>query len=235
MSSEVKKYLLVDSNNIDQLFSSFNKKARLEPIANRELKRLDQLMLEIVNNKEMSENEKVEEYNKRLTDFQNTLTNSHPPQVEPPNVKNKPNKVIKKEMEDIREQPEQPVSKTLYDATIGIDHRYKPRARKLLSLLSDLNILKYSDSGEVILHGEKITGSNVSDLLNRAVNPKANAKHLIGWEKFLSSLDDANVPQSILTTIVKPIKTTGRVKRGHTKPTIKRVKSDFDSWKKFDE
>ena len=231
MSSEVKKFLLVDSNNIDQLFPPGSKKARLEPIANRELKRLDQLMLTIVNNEDMTESEKVDQYNKTLTEFKNTLSTKPVPHTVSPKPSSKPNLTSDDKKEDNQKLKEE--NKQVYDATIGVDHRYKPRAKKILSLLTDSNLLKYTNTGEVILRGEKIPGSNVSDLLNSVVNPKVKAKQLIGWRQFSDSLKDANIPQSILTTTVA-LKRPSVSKKPHLRTERSKVKSDFDSWESYD-
>lgn len=61
--SEAKKYLLVNPSNLDQLESLFYNKKRIEPLATRELYQLDKQMLEIIDNKTISEEEKVSKYN----------------------------------------------------------------------------------------------------------------------------------------------------------------------------
>ena len=70
--TDLKKFLLVDANSLNQFSKLFDKKnTRLDPPVKRETNRLDSLMSEIVNNSALPENEKVALYNKTLSEFQN--------------------------------------------------------------------------------------------------------------------------------------------------------------------
>ena len=67
------------------------------------------------------------------------------------------------------------------------------------SLLKDTNV-SFDNSGEISIHNQKIPHSNISDLLNKAVNPNCKISNLPGWESFKTVLADANIPQSLLVS-----------------------------------
>ena len=185
MTSEAKKFFLIDASNMDQLLKLQESKERLTPIVNRELKELDRLMLAIVNNSKLTDEEKVMAYNKSLAEFQT--------------VAKEPKKIIKK-IENTSTQPniKTETQKHTYNPMIGIAQRYKSKAENVLSLLKARNAIGINEIGEILINDETIPNSNISDLLNKAVNPNSKTTLVPGWEKFKSLLALANVPQSLL-------------------------------------
>ena len=93
--------------------------------------------------------------------------------------------------------------KVEYDPLIGLTKQFLPRAKKLLALLQKSNALTVSDNGEVIIEGSKLAGSNISDLLNASVNPKANLERVVGVKEFTDLLDKTNVPQTLISDKLK--------------------------------
>ena len=73
-----------------------------------------------------------------------------------------------------------------------------------MSLLDASNDIKVFDNGEIAIKSEKIPNSNISDLLNKAINPYHKVDQLAGWEKFQSLLKETNVPRSLVVTRSNP-------------------------------
>jgi len=222
MSEDAKKFLLIDASNIDQLMKHTKQNERLIPIEKRELKRIDKFMLDIINNSALTEDEKVMEYNKVLTEFQ-SLSNIR--SMEPSQTKTVQNE--KQQVDKITSD---------YDATVGVQQRYKNKANNVMSLLKMSKQFDITNSGELIVNNEKINGSNISDLLNKAINPNHNVQDIPGWEEFQEILIKSNIPKSLLATnILKPIKHDTPIAKQHNKiePTMKHNKM-LRKWKPYD-
>ena len=79
--SGAKKFLLIDSSNVDRVAGLLRGKTsesvitresqakRLEPLVTKEIRRLDNEMLNIINDATLTEQEKVSRYNEALADF----------------------------------------------------------------------------------------------------------------------------------------------------------------------
>ena len=55
------------------------------------------------------------------------------------------------------------------------------------------------------IDGSKLDNSNISDLLNGAVNSKVDLDNVPGWREFASLLHNSNVPKSMLSIKAKNI------------------------------
>lgn len=182
---DAKKFLLVESNDLNRLFRENLTKERLQPLPTRELHQLDSAMLDIVNTPSMSQEEKVKKYNSILTEFQSVAHYNNPPRIQDSKVVDKPSPEAK--------------PPTL-DPILGVPTLYKRKAENLMTFLKQKNQLSVSDKGEVIIKDEKIDKSNVTDILNKAVNPKSNLKQPTGWTKFQELMEENNVPKSMVSS-----------------------------------
>ena len=188
MTSDIKKFLLVDSSNINDLRSAIDngQKSRTLPQATRELNRLDQQMLDTVNDQSLSEEDRVAKYNKALAEFQQLRT-----------VASAPSKLQDK-------------SKDQSSATSSNDHNplvgiipviYQKKAEQLLKLISRAGGIKLDEKGSIISDRLYERAANITDLLNKAVNPKFSSKKLVkSWDTFQQMLADLQVPRSLLST-----------------------------------
>lgn len=179
---DAKKFLLVESSDLNKLLRENQLKERLQPLPTRELHQLDSDMLKIVNDPTLSQEEKVKRYNSILTEFQSVSHYDNPPKTSNSETKNS----------DVKESSPDPI--------LGIPKIYKRKAENLMTYLKHANMLNISDKGELIIKDEKIDKSNVTDILNKAVNPKATVKNPIGWNQFQSLLEENNVPQSMVSS-----------------------------------
>lgn len=212
------KFLLIDATDLkngemfDQLErkkdnNSHSYKERSKPLISRELSEIDQMMAEIVNNNSLNKDEKVEQYNNALTKYQSMkstlLTNT--------SKLNKVNKV------------------TPYKALVGIPEKFKKKANELLNLLQDTPELSVENNGEVLINNNTIPESNISDLLNRAVNPMVKERPIPGWNEFYKLLIKLNIPRSLIN-----YKTSKR-KVPSPERSLDRSSSTLDKWTNYDE
>lgn len=182
------KFLLLEAKDVDKLLREKTTTERLQPLQTRELHKLDRSMLEVLNDSSLSEHDKVKKYNSILTEFQSVIDYKPRSAV----LNNQPRKEDKKQ----------------YNSTLGIPIQFKKRAQSLLSYLTDRGDLTLSDNGEVYIKGSYKRGSNITDILNKAVNPKSKLTNPIGWEDFTKLLQENNVPQSLLAAKVQKEETS---------------------------
>ena len=205
--TDLKKFLLVDANSLNQFSKLFDKKnTRLDPPVKRETNRLDSLMSEIVNNSALPENEKVALYNKTLSEFQNLRHVTQPS-----------NTLSQQPLDKKGDQ-----TLNLEETLIPIPKQYKNKAKNLFRLLNNNSNLKVHLNGEVSIDGSKLDNSNISDLLNGAVNSKVDLDNVPGWREFASLLHNSNVPKSMLSikakTSVKDFDSTLKRQEAELKP-----------------
>ena len=184
----MKKLMLVDPSQINPNLTY--QRERAKPFGKRETDRLDRAMLAIIDDTTMTQDEKVAAYTSALDRYQTAGQTylSSPPQSFGLKQAN-PTTTTAKEIE--------------YDPLIGLTKQFLPRAKKLLALLQKNNALTVSDNGEVVIEGSKLAGSNISDLLNASVNPKANVERVVGIKEFTELLDKTNVPQTLISDKLK--------------------------------
>lgn len=179
--------MLLDPSNISRMAEIFQRgNQRLEPLRTKEIRGLDTQMQEIVNDQSLSEREKVLRYNSTLTEFQNLSKEKTVAFREPTKKVNIPT-----------------VSDdNTYDELAGVPKIYHSKAKTLLKILKPQD-LQISKNGEVTIGKEKISGSNISDFLNKTVNPNARSHSPAGWTRFQSLLKDSNVPQMLMSKKVQ--------------------------------
>lgn len=75
-----------------------------------------------------------------------------------------------------------------------IPKTYAKKGEQLLNLISlSNNKIQWNDDGTVLIDNEKITGSNILDLINDSLRPLKRSDP-IGWEKFAKALKDIKIP-----------------------------------------
>ena len=185
--SEAKKYLLIDANNANQisriLENNLNKSSQrlLSPLK-REVNNLDKMMAEVAQDQTLSADERVDMYEKHLNNFLTHRSLASRPLAKPQNNQT----VTKPKINPADDDHLLPIPKT-----------FKNKANSLYTYLKKLPIT-YSKAGEVIINGNTVKNSNISDLLNAAVNSKAVGEYTTGWHEFQQFLRENNVPKSLL-------------------------------------
>lgn len=185
MTSEAKKFLLVDSSNINDLrraIDTTSQTNRALPQATRELNRLDQRMLELINDKSLSEEERVAKYNLTLAEFQQLKSVTTTPPRAALSVKDRA---------DVRSKG--------YNPLVGIPPIYHKKAEQLLKLITGPGGLDLSDKGAIISQRAYDSSANITDLVNKAINPKfSNKRRVKNWDVFQQMLGELQVPRSLL-------------------------------------
>lgn len=225
-----KKYLLIDSNNINQLSKivsrqpdeNVNQKTseRLRPIREKEIRSLDRVMLAIVNDESLNDDQKVDAYNKALTEFR-VLTKTIPSTT-----------TIS---ETIDTQPPRTLSKNDYDPLLGIPAKYQRKASALIQFLRDTGKWRVLSSGNVSINNRVVEGSNASDIINHAVNPSSKTTDEHSWNAFASLLKETNAPKLLLKTNIKEEKPPTLAQSPAFSPTVHpRAKKIVKDWIEHD-
>jgi hypothetical protein len=134
-------------------------------------------MLAVVNNADLSPETKVNQYNQALAD-----------------VTSKPIKTKPDEKQAQDETRDSIITQTL----TGIPKMYKGKADNLIKVLLNSKRFGIQESGEVSIEGDVIPQSNVTDLINKAVNPRFTQQKLTGWTEKIDFFKKANVHKSLL-------------------------------------
>ena len=80
----------------------------------------------------------------------------------------------------------------------GIPKTLKTRARALLERLKEReDVITWDDMGQVLLNGDLIPKSNISDLISDAMRPR---KHFnpVGVREFYNVLNEINIPKDLV-------------------------------------
>lgn len=185
--SDAKQFLLLDPNNLANLTNAIqSKNQRLEPLLNNELSSLDKQMLELINDPTLSNESKIERYNSTLAKFQRLRETS--PQTL---VKDNSQHSLVKDSKDDEVDP-----------LLGISKIYKTKAGDLITVLKNSG-LEVIGKRQVKINGVELPNSNITDLVNKAVNPNVKDQSPVGWELFRSHLKSSNIPKSLLSAPLK--------------------------------
>lgn len=171
--NSTKKFLLIDANQYKKMANDSTN--RLQSIESREISKLDLAMRKILEDNNLTEEEKVHQYNTVLTEFQN-LRQSQSHQYKRTNVEKQEEK---------------------FDPYIGIPEKFKNKAKFLMKFLQE-NQVTVNSKGEPKLDSETLQDVNITDLIQRAVNPFVKQEP-IGWNKFFTFLHKKNVPLTLLS------------------------------------
>lgn len=225
--SETKKFLLIDPSNVDKLSHLISDQVwrkndekqqlseRLQPIHARELQALDRSMLDIVNNNKLSETEKVKAYNNALTEFRDINNSFSPIKQQPPQSVQPPISKPQKSSDNKNDKS--------YNSMLGIPKMYQNKAANLLQFLTETGNLKVLPSGIVVIHDKEIKNSNITDMINKAVNPNRLNNEVPGWTTFQSLVKSSNTPKALLHNKFSSIKDETSTLTDHTSrssPTI---------------
>lgn len=189
--SEAKKYMLLDPSNIDKMAHLLGKSKengdsspgpstgeRLAPIKQRETYNLDKKMLDIINNKVLTEEQKVKAYNQALIEFKSLITDK---------VSTSVSITAPEKGETTLEKVTSPTPDINIDPLItGVPPKFQKKASALLRYLMNSKKLVVTSSGNVVIGGQSIHDSNITDLINKSVNPITPKYHVPGWDSFHS-------------------------------------------------
>ena len=81
--------------------------------------------------------------------------------------------------------------------------KLREKGINLLEHLKDLSDITWNELGEISVGGEKISGSNISDLISDAVRPRKTGTIFKGWDKFAAELKRINTPYDLIGNKVR--------------------------------
>lgn len=217
-----KKFYLVDASQVKG-FKNDSFDQRNKSLISKEIEGLDKKMVDIIKNTSLTDEQKVDAYNQVLSKFQSL----------------KQEVGFNKALPNVEPRGQEIKASNQYDPVMGVPKPYKSKAIKVLDSLLENNKLSYNDKGEVNINGEKFDSSNISDLLNTAVNPKVKYENLNGWTAFHRLIKQENLPKSLLHTPASrnpPVATTsetvGKTRTAKKLATERTVITPYDSPKK---
>ncbi len=166
------KMILIPHNNVKEQESS-----------DTLLSNLDQEMIKILYNKNISEDLKMTQYSQVLQRYRSEIRK-----------RGKPLEIEIKEQE-----PDDSISEHVDNTLMNtVPKKWHKQAALLLNYTRKNKQMTWSDKGELIFHGNKITGSNIIDLISDLSRDKRKSKPPIGAEIFLKNLIADNIPREIV-------------------------------------
>lgn len=184
-----KKMILVDPDTIQRL-------KQHESVQPNTLSLLDQEMKDVLNNSKLGDHEKWSLYNQILQRYLNIINNTR----NPLNLAVVEEKLNNKKLEDkdILNDCEPQVSQDPDREILeSVPKTFRDKATLLLQKLKRGDHVKWDERGIVYIKGNKITNSNITDLLNDIVRPRKNGDP-IGWREFSTVLRDINIPFELI-------------------------------------
>lgn len=151
--------------------------------SDRLLSNLDQEMMKILENKNISEDIKMTQYGQVLQRYQSEIRK-----------REKPFEI------EMREKGPVEILTDNFDDTImnTVPKKWHKQAALLLHYTRRNKKMAWSDKGELIFQGNKITGSNIVDLVSDLSRDRRKSKPPFGAEVFLRNLIEDNVPREII-------------------------------------
>lgn len=180
-----KKMMLVDPASSNVIPSKDILKERLQTPAKRELGNLDKEMLQVLHSYNLSDYEKVHQYNQILSKFQMANDTTHRSNTEVTQIDQPPTQNIE--------------SFSKYLPLNTIPKQYKQKANVLMDILKNSNTITWDSIGTPIIEGRKIVNDNITDYINKAVNPRVKLDNLSEWDKFKTQLQKLNIPKTLLS------------------------------------
>ena len=153
---------------------------------------LDRDMQDILDRDDLSEADKMREYNavlQRYLTYANKYDNRPPVKVQIENTNAQTDRVDQSD-----KSVETPFEKEVLET---VPDKMKKKAKLLLGRIRASSVMDWNDRGELVYEGKALPGSNVADLVNDVLRQR---KHFNpkGWEIFAQGLKETNVPQELV-------------------------------------
>lgn len=157
--------------------------------------RLDRKMEIILNDKQLTLEQKVAQYNSALSEYLNyrrQVNTSNQSEHTHSTNQNIPISTAPVHRSEDGEVILRSLAKT-----------YRPRGAALLQLLSESGRIGWNDNHELVIDNQTISGSNMSDLVYDTV-ARQKTKSPVGWQAFSNVLDTLHIPQHVRTNKSRP-------------------------------
>lgn len=148
---------------------------------------LDREMTRLLNNKNLGDQDKWEQYQQVLQRYLHFATQKRKPIQLP---------IVEMDVEDVDRN-----NSVLGDDQI-VETFTKNYKKDVVNFLRALNgkkdLIRWDDEGAVYIHGEKIPHSNIIDLLHDVIRVRKSIQHP-GWEQLMLLLNEINIPTEFVT------------------------------------
>ena len=151
---------------------------------------LDDEIKRILDTSTLSEHDKVSAYEQVLYKYLTKVNKVNSRQVQPP------------PLASASAEPRQPVE----ERNIRLEKRaidslpktLQTKGRVLLDHIKETTDLNWNDRGELVRHGETVSGSNIFDLVNELLRTRKLGTQPTGWESFAAALKESNIPMELV-------------------------------------
>lgn len=200
--NHAKKMLLIDPDTLGRI------QQRAENPVNNTISSLDQEMERILTLKHLTDDEKWLKYKQVLARFLHFTNESRNPIAIPivsVNSNVKENKDIQNELtgkQNISEEEEEAQVKDFIKIQTlkSVPKKSQNITELLYDTLNNSDIIKWNVLGSVSVHGEKLFGSSIIDLISDVVRNRRDSSPP-GWETFAGVLAELNIPQEYILNV----------------------------------
>lgn len=195
----MKKYFLVDPTRYEMLVQSHNSSKLNKESESifmhpniKKVAQIDKQMDRILNNSELTDFEKNEQYNTKLESYIKNFRSA----VETPKNEALLGKqmVPQQQQKELLAKPSELQSKALTPEMSFIPESYHQSAQKLINFLQNNKSFSWGDDGELKYNNTPIDGSNVTKLLNDAVRHRKITSSETTFNKFIDALENEGYP-----------------------------------------
>ena len=149
-------------------------------VKRQNLNTMDDKMKAILNRPDLSPEEKVDQYNQVLQQYQTYYQR----QPEPIPVK-------------LTSSSTEVISSIEDDVVSGVPKVYQQKAAALMKRIKEHPDLSWNERGELVIRGEPVMGTNMVDLVGDLVRRRKSFEPH-GWQRLARALHDTNVPQDLI-------------------------------------
>lgn len=182
------KMILVNPNTLVM------KTSHVPDIAENNLFKVDQEMKRILDLKNISDHEKALMYEQALRQYLQGI--KHVSEKRGDQIRNN---VIKHENDSFTEKENGDKIRNIEKRTIEyLPKTMRDKGMMLLNHIKDVSDITWNELGEISIRGEKISGSNISDLLSDTIRSRKSGDVFTGWDRFAAELKRVNTPFELI-------------------------------------
>lgn len=236
-----KKFVLVDANNRQQpkipIIPDVAEKTQQERLLPPDVKQvldLDTTMGEILNNKDLSAWEKVAQYNQVLGQFQESYKRliKSPVPVKVENLRSDSQIKDSTQAATISPPERQMEHREILN---NLPRRLQDEGRQLLLGLDKSHSMGYKASGELVVNGKTIEGSDLNELLSSVLvsKPTKRRNAPIGYNQFIEAIKTLDLANKVSRRTFARLTTGAKRNKSRTVSRTRLAKSIINSWRPY--